>query len=270
VVVLAKWPLTEIEHAYRLLNMSSMPGNTDPVSPFDDRTAKARIRDAAIDCFAEYGIAATTARKVAASAGVSPGLVIHHFESMYGLRSACDDHVVSIIRQHKSEAMSSGPSLDVLAALRESEFDSLLRYLARVLVEDSDAVTRLVDDLVEDAVGYIEDGVDAGMLRPTDNPRARAVILMIWSLGALVLHRHLERLLGVDLTNPDFGTDSASTSYVASVFDIYGGGILTDAFAASARRSLTDTGDTDLAPDQRPRDEASSSSHTETEEPHDL
>jgi len=242
--------------------------SVNPVPPIDDRTAKARIRDAAIDCFAEYGIAATTVRKVAASAGVSPGLVIHHFESMDGLRKACDDYVVSIIRQQKSEAMSSGPSLDVLAALRESEFDSLLGYLARILVEDSDAVAKLVDDLVEDAVGYIEDGVDAGMLRPTDNPRARAVILMIWNLGALVLHRHLERLLGVDLTNPKFGTDAA-TAYVASVFDIYGG-ILTDAFATSASRSFTDTDDTDLPPGQRPRDETSSSSHTETEEPHEL
>ena len=244
--------------------MSSISTNTDPVPPIDDRTARARIRDAAIDCFAEYGIAATTARKVAAAADVSPGLVIHHFQSMDGLRIACDEHVVSIIRHQKSDAMSSGPSLDVLAALRESEFNSLLGYLARVLVEDSDAVTKLVDDLVQDAVGYIEDGVGAGMLRPTDNPRARAVILMIWNLGALVLHRHLERLLGVDLTNPEFGTDSASTSYVASVFDIYGGGILTDSFAATARQTFPDTDDHGPQPGQSPGDEKPPTSRTRT------
>ena len=236
--------LTVVEHAYRLLNMSSIAVEPSENAPVDDRTTKARIRDAAIDCFAEHGIASTTARKVAAAAGVSPGLVIHHFASMDGLRSACDEHVVSIIRQQKTEAMSSGPSLDVLAAIREAEFDSLLGYLARVLVEDSDAVATLVDDLVRDAEGYIQDGVDAGMLRPSADPRGRAVTLMMWSLGALVLHRHLERLLGVDLTNPEFGTDPASTSYVASVFDIYGDGILTDAFAATARRTISETGET--------------------------
>lgn len=241
-----------------------MPTSTDSVLPIDDRTTKARIRDAAIGCFAEHGIAATTARKVATAAGVSPGLVIHHFESMDGLRSACDDYVVSIVRQQKSEAMTSGPSLDVLAALRDSEFDALLGYLARVLVEDSEAVTKLVDDLVEDAVGYIEDGVDAGMLRPTEDPRARAVILMIWNLGALVLHRHLARLLGVDLTNPDFGTDAASTAYVASVFDIYGDGILTDAFAATARQTFSDTDGHGLKSSQPPRDESPPSSRTRT------
>jgi AcrR family transcriptional regulator len=249
--------LTKTERMYRILNMSSVVGNADPDSAMDDRTTKARIRDAAIDCFAEHGVAATTARKVATAAGVSPGLVIHHFESMDGLRRACDEYVVSIIRQHKSEVMSGGLSLDVLGALRDADFDSLLAYLARVLVEDSDAVARLVDDLVRDAEGYMADGVDTGMLRPSGDPRSRAAILMIWSLGALVLHRHVERLLGVDITNPEFGTDPASTAYVASVFEIYGDGLMTDAFAENARRSFSDTPGNDLQPDEPPRDEES-------------
>ena len=235
--------LTVVERVYRLLNMSSIAVEPSESALVDDRTTKARIRDAAIDCFAQQGIAATTARKVAAAAGVSPGLVIHHFESMDGLRSACDEYVVSIVRQQKKEAMSAGPSLDVLAALREAQNDSLLGYLARVLVEDSDAVAKLVDDLVADAEGYMEDGVDAGMLRPSDDPRGRAVVLMMWNLGALVLHRHLERLLGVDLANPAFGTDGASTSYIASIFEIYGDGILTDAFAATTRKTISETGE---------------------------
>ena len=50
-----------------------------------DRTAKARIRDAAIECYAFHGDDCT-ARMVAEKAGVSPGLVIHHFGSMEGLR----------------------------------------------------------------------------------------------------------------------------------------------------------------------------------------
>jgi AcrR family transcriptional regulator len=258
-------PLTVFEHAYRILNMGSTRTDGDSVPSRDDRTTKARIRDAAIDCFAEHGIAATTARKVATAAGVSPGLVIHHFVSMDGLRSACDEYVVGIIRRQKSEAMAGGPSLDVLAALRESEFDSLLGYLARVLVEDTDTVANLVDDLVRDAEDYIQNGVDTGMLRPTSDPHSRAVILMMWSLGALVLHRHVERLIGVDLTNPDFDADPAATSYVASVFDIYGGGILTDTFAASARRSLSDIDANDPQPAEQQRGGQSSPPHFEPE-----
>lgn len=219
--------------------MSSVESLTNP-PPVDDRSTKARIRDAAIECFATYGVAATTARKVASAAGVSPGLVIHHFESMEGLRRACDDHVVSIIGQQKRKAMSSGPSFDALAALRDSRFDSLLGYLAAVLVDDSPAVERLVDEMARDAEAYMAEGVAAGNLLPSDDPRARAVLLTVWNLGGLVLHRHLRRMLGVDLTSPGFGTDSVSKSYLASVFAIYGGGILTEEFAALVRGGIAE------------------------------
>jgi len=131
----------------------------------DDRTTRARIRDAAIGCFAENGIAGTTARKIATAAGVSPGLVIHHFGSMDGLRNACDEYVAAIIRQEKQEAMAAGPGLDLLAALRDSKAGSGMGYLARVLADDSPAVAALVDDLVADAEGYFQQGVCAP--RPT-------------------------------------------------------------------------------------------------------
>lgn len=225
--------------------MSSIGADASTEPAVDDRTTKARIRDAAIDCFAAHGVAATTARKVASAAGVSPGLVIHHFESMDGLRRACDDHVVSIIGQQKRKAMSSSPGFDALAALRSPEFDSLLGYLAAVLVDDSPAVERLVDEMARDAEAYMAEGVEAGNLLPSDDPRSRAVLLTVWNLGALVLHRHLGRMLGVDLTSPGFGTDAVSRSYAASVFEIYGDGILTDDFAANLRSALAGATDSD-------------------------
>src|SRR3712207_8086528 len=46
----------------------------------DDLTGRARIRDAAIRRFAVDGFG-TSVRAIAADAGVSPGLVIHHFGS---------------------------------------------------------------------------------------------------------------------------------------------------------------------------------------------
>jgi len=245
--------------------MSSVRHGPRSGSTGDDRSTRARIRDAAIESFAENGIAATTVRKVAERAGVSPGLVIHHFDSMDGLRRACDEYVVSVIREQKQGTMSSGPNLDVLAALRGSEFDALLAYLARVLVEDSDAVADLVDDLVRDAEGYIQDGVDAGMLLSSADPRGRAVILMMWSLGALVMHRHLRRLAGVDLTNPHFGSDPASMSYVASVFEIYGNGILTDAFASNTRLAFADLEEADQRTERLPDDEGVPLSHSRTQ-----
>ncbi len=208
--------------------MSSTPsGAREP----DDRTTKARIRDAAIECIANAGVHDTTVRMIAAAADVSPGLVIHHFGSMEELRAACDAHVTAAIRAMKSEVMAAGPGLDVLGALRDSEVGWMIKYLSQVLAEDTPAVANLVDDLVADAEGYLEEGVAAGLLRPTPDPRGRAVVLAIWSLGALVLHRHLERLLGVDLTSPDLGRDPAIATYGLAVYDMMGRGLYTEAFA---------------------------------------
>ena len=201
--------------------MSSVP-LTSPGS-VDDRTAKARIRDAAIGVFAEHGMAATTARKVASAAGVSPGLVMHHFGSMDGLRVACDDHVAGVIRDLKGGAMAAGAAFDPLAALRSQQSGPpFAKYLARTLVDGSRHVAELVDELVADAVAYIETGVETGMLSPSRYPRQRAAILTIWTLGGLVLHEHLDRLIGIDITEP-LDHPRAAASYVAPVLEILGG-----------------------------------------------
>lgn len=193
----------------------------------DDRTAKARIRDTAIGVFAEQGMAATTARKVASAAGVSPGLVMHHFGSMEGLRMACDEHVTAVVRDLKSGAMAAGAGFDPLAALRSHQSGPpFAKYLARTLVDESPHVAGLVDELVADAVAYIETGVETGMLTSSKYPRQRAAILTMWSLGALVLHEHLARLIGVDITEP-LDHPRAAASYVAPVLEILSG-FLTD------------------------------------------
>ena len=131
--------------------------------------------------------------------------------------------------------MAGGPTLDVLAALRDAPGESLMGYLSQVLGDDSPAVARLVDDLVDDAERYIQQGVESGLLKPSDDPRGRAVVLTVWGLGALALHQHLRRLLGTDLTDPEFLTDPAAAAYIAPVYEIYGEGILEESFATRAR-----------------------------------
>ncbi len=220
--------------------MSSIPEDQSPRESVDDRTTKARIRDEAIASIAEHGINGTTARKVASQAGVSPGLVIHHFGSMEGLRSACDQYVSDTIREFKEQTMSGGPTLDVLAALRDAPNGPLMGYLAQVLADDSPAVANLVDDLVNDAEDYIQQGVESGILQPSRDLRGRAVVLTLWSLGTLVLHQHLRRLLGVDLTDPEILMNPDAAAYIAPVYEIYGEGILEEAFAARAKAAFTE------------------------------
>ena len=223
-----------------MLNMCSISDHPEPLEAADDRTTKARIRDAAIMSIAEHGISGTTARKVASTAGVSPGLVIHHFGSMEGLRSACDQYVANTIRGFKEQTMSGGPTLDVLAALRDAPNGPLMGYIAEVLADDSPAVARLVDDLVDDAEGYIQQGVESGILQPSRDPRGRAVVLTLWSLGTLVLHQHLRRLLGVDLTDPEILMKPDAAAYVSRSRAGVGRRVTEVAFAARAQAAFTD------------------------------
>ena len=183
----------------------------------DDRTTVARIRDAAITEFANNGVAGTSVRAIAAAADVSPGLVIHHFGSKDQLRVACDEHVAGIIREVKGDAMASGGALDVTAAFRA------------------------VGDVVRDAMSYVAIGVETGMVKPSEYEFERAAILTIWSLGALVLHEHLERLIGVDIT-ADFSADPLATSaYMAPILEIYSQGVFTETTIEMLRAAFVET-----------------------------
>jgi AcrR family transcriptional regulator len=176
-----------------------------------DRTARARIRDAAIERFATEGIAATNLKDIAADAGVSTPLVIHHFGSKEGLRAACDEYVAGVIREQKSAGMAagkgSGGGMDPLQAVREAyEGTPIIRYLATTIADGSAHVDGLVDGMIEDALDYMAEGVENGILKPAENPRERAIVLSIWQLGALAMHRHVKRLLDIDLIDGTAGS----------------------------------------------------------------
>ncbi|WP_130651116.1 TetR family transcriptional regulator [Egicoccus halophilus] len=223
--------------------MSSVEAGPPTGETDADRTARARIRDTAIRCFAESGVAATSVRAIAKAARVSPALVIHHFGSKDALRVACDQHVAALVREQKVTAMAEGPSLDPLAAFRVyREGPPLLPYLARTLVDGSPHVAELIDEMVADAVGYLQTGVDAGMLTPSDHPYGRAAVLTLWSLGALVLHEHTRRLLDVDL----LGDPQAATDYFLPALELFGEGLLTrqayDAIQASMSHPAREDG----------------------------
>ncbi len=169
---------------------------------------------------------------------MSPGLVIHHFGSKDDLRVACDRHVAALIREQKSDSMRAGAGLDPMAALRTySDGPPLLAYLARTLVDGSPHVSELLEELVADAVAYMAEGEANGLLRPSDDPHARAAVLLLWSMGALVLHEQAARLLGVDL----LGAPDQLLGYLRPALEVMGQGVMTpDAYDQLAGAVRTD------------------------------
>lgn len=184
-----------------------------------------RIRAAAIELFGRHGVRATSLKAIAASAGVSPALILHHYGSKDGLRVACDQYAAEVLRTTKTDTVHQGSHLDPITTLgRLTQFRPVVRYLARTLVDGSPHVNDLIDEMVADAERYTEVGVAAGLVKPSAHPRARVVVLFLWSMGVLVLHEHLERLLGVSLLEGD----DPPLPYLQAVLEIYAEGVLTE------------------------------------------
>src|SRR3954468_6963488 len=159
-----------------------------------DLTARARIRDAAIRRFGADGFGVSV-RAVAAEAGVSPGLVIHHFSSKDNLRAVCDEHVLRTIREAETDAFTQrAPAewLHQLAAL--DEYAPLVGYLVQALLAGGELAAPLLRRMTNDAEVDLPnaaevsppDGAPPGGMKPSRGPAARAAWLVDVGIGAVL------------------------------------------------------------------------------------
>lgn len=153
-----------------------------------DLTAAARIRDAAIEQFGQRGFDVGL-RAIAEAAGVSAALVIHHFGSKDGLLRACDDHVAAEIRSSKTEALKSNDPATWFAQLAEIEsYAPLMAYLVRSMQAGGELAKMLWHKMIDDAEEYMNEGIRAGTIKPSRDPRARARYLSITGGGGFLLY----------------------------------------------------------------------------------
>lgn len=153
-----------------------------------DLTARARIRDAAITRFATDGFGASL-RVIAADAGVSPGLVIHHFESKAGLREVCDEQVLRTVREAKTATLVTAAPGFLLAQLASvQEYATVAGYLVRALQSGGDLAAAFLDRMIEDAQDYLAQATEAGRVRESRDPAARARFLAYTGLGAFLMY----------------------------------------------------------------------------------
>ena len=155
----------------------------------DDLTAVARIRDAAIDQVGQHGFNVGL-RAIAQAAGVSAALVIHHFGSKDGLLRVCDDYIAKEIKQAKSESLTtaSDPASWLTMVAEIDSFAPMTAYLVRSMQSGGDLAKGFWQQMVDNAEEYLEDGVRAGTLKPSRDPKARAKFLSINNGGGLLLY----------------------------------------------------------------------------------
>jgi AcrR family transcriptional regulator len=190
----------------------------------EDLTARARIRDAAIAAVAQEG-SRVTVRAVAAAAGVSPGLVLHHFGSKDGLRAACDAHVLAEIRRAKTETLVRPRPGELLAQLAVMDgYAPIAGYLVQSLQTGGDLAVRFLDSLVADSEAWLQEAVEAGAVRPSRDPAARARYLVHLGLGSLLVHLRT-RPPGEDL---GVALRVYGEQFTLPALELYTEGLLTD------------------------------------------
>jgi len=127
----------------------------NPRATNEDLTAKARIRNAALDLYSQHGEDRVSLRAVAAQAGVTLGLVQHHFKTKAGLRDAVDQLIVDYFAAAIAEVAEEGTIAEITAA-RDKAVRQLLEqnppvvnYVRRALLEPSENHLHLLDVLVD-------------------------------------------------------------------------------------------------------------------------
>jgi AcrR family transcriptional regulator len=197
---------------------------------FEDLTARARIRDAAIRLFAERGTGGTTVRDIAQDAGVSPGLLRHHFGSKEALREVCDGYVLDRIVKIKEELLLEGKVAS--PGFLPSVHPTILlfyRYVTRALLDGSPRAAAMFDDMVL----LTEQWVGKNAPDVTEDYRGYAAVLVGMQSGILAMHDHVSRALGVDIFTAD-----GHVRMAGALADFYSHPLLDPTFAAQARRAM--------------------------------
>ena len=189
--------------------MSGPPYVQTPVR-LSDLTAEARIRNAALEGFAANGIAKTSIRDVAAAAGVSPGLVQHHFGTKAGLRDAVNAHVISLAMDTFRDLVEGGDSAGALTGIgdRVTAFvhdnATAVRYIARALLEGDAEAIKLFDALVEIALErWLAPTASDGALHRDVDFEWAAMHVVLFNLATLLFEDAINRHLPAPLFTPE-------------------------------------------------------------------
>jgi AcrR family transcriptional regulator len=166
-----------------------------------------RIRDAALKSFAERGTSETTLRSVAAAAGVSLGLVQHHFATKAGLIKAVDDYVLEFIVTPMAEPISESPN-DSISEIGDRVnrmfvgHPDVARYLGRALVDGSALGATIFDELFMLGTARWQERAERGETRPDVDLTWAVINSLVLALGAFSLRGHIDRHLPESLTTP--------------------------------------------------------------------
>lgn len=200
--------------------MSSDPG---------DLTSAAAIRIAAMGLFAERGYADVTVRQIAAAAGVSPALVIHHYGSKEKLRAVLDERVAAFVESMLADlaGVQEEGGTTTVAQLFSDRLDSepaMAGYIRRLLCDGGPGGVALFERLYQVARTGMQSLEQAGVVRTSRDGAVRDAFLLSNDLALLLLRPHISHVVGIDPLSRE-----GLLRWSDEVFDVYSHGVFAGA-----------------------------------------
>jgi TetR/AcrR family transcriptional regulator, regulator of cefoperazone and chloramphenicol sensitivity len=135
---------------------------------------------------------------------VSPGLVRHHFGSKDELRKACDAYALEELHAYVERAMTDEGLNDpqIIAEARDP-LHPYQRYLARALIDQSEAAAQIFDQMVAMTERVLRQVDNQRPDPPVADLRTRAALTVAMALGIPAFQAHISRSIGTDILSPE-------------------------------------------------------------------
>lgn len=168
--------------AHRLQQPQPAHSDAPPPNGKEGREVKERIREAALMLFAERGFHAVSIRDICRDAGTTLPMVYYYYGSKKGLHDALlEDAIERRVRGLQAARRTEGDIVQRLRAVLEAwaspDEASLPRQIQMFYVREltglgaglsSDALDRMDRELRRALQTILQDGIDAGLLRPVE------------------------------------------------------------------------------------------------------
>ena len=199
--------MTETKLTFSLLNMRSV--------------AAQELIQKGVELFSEKGFDSVSVREITSAAGVSPGLLIHHFKSKEAFIKACIEEVFGEVLSFKTEPNPLDMNTQLEKWKSNPEFyKTPLRFFKAVMASNSEYSKQLFELILAGSRKVLEDGVENGLIKKPSNLDMTNLVLAVNSLGTILLSDYIRDQLGGEFTDPKY-----AQGFMQANLEIYTNGV---------------------------------------------
>ena len=174
-----------------------------------------------VELFSEKGFNSVSIREITSAAGVSPGLLIHHFKSKEAFIKACIDEVFGEVLSFKTEPNPLDMNTQLNKWKSNPEFyKTPLKFFKAVMSSNSEYSKQLFELILDGSRKVLEDGVKNGLVKKPSDLEMTNLVLAVNSLGTILLSDYIRDQLGGEFTDPEY-----AQGFMQANLEIYTNGV---------------------------------------------